>query len=228
MKKPWHKANPALLAKIRADVEREYPDLRVFEADHMIYVEGAFSLICEGETVDRYEIKLRLPPDFPDSIPALQETAGRIPRKPCRHVNPNGDACPIVPEEWLLRPDHDSILSFLNGPVRNFFLGQSLVEQGEPWPFGERPHGFDGLFQAYGEMLGTTDRARIRSYLECLSKETIKGHWGCPCGSGKRLRNCHLNEVRALRERIPLKLAHQALARLTEQTNQNAAVPKHR
>ena len=54
---------------------------------------------------------------------------------------PTGEACPIVPEEWLVGPGRDSIAKFLNGPVRNFFIGQILVENGHPWPFGERQHG---------------------------------------------------------------------------------------
>jgi len=216
MKKLWYKANPSFLAKMKTDVEKEYPDLRVFEKDNTIFIAGTFPLVYEGETVDRYEIELRLPPDFPDSIPTVRETGGRIPRNDDRHVSANGDACPIVPEEWLLRPDCDSVVSFLNGPVRNFLLGQSLVEEGQPWPFGERPHGPDGLFQAYGEMLGTNDHSVIWRYLECLSRERIKGHWDCPCGSGKRLRNCHLAELRALREQVPARVAKRALMRITQ------------
>ena len=136
MKKLWYKANPSFLAKMKTDVEKEYPDLRVFEKGNTRSIVGTFPLVYEGETVDQYEIELRLLPDFPDSIPAVRETGGRIPRKDDRHVSANGDACPIVPEEWLLRPDCDSVVSFLNGPVRNFLLGQSLVEEGQPWPLG--------------------------------------------------------------------------------------------
>jgi hypothetical protein len=45
----------------------------------------------------------------------------------------------LVPEEWLLARDQ-TFRAFLDGPMRNFFLGQILVEAGKPWPFGERPH----------------------------------------------------------------------------------------
>lgn len=215
MKKPWYKANPALLGKMKADLAREYPDLRVLEKDDTIFVVGSFPLVCEGVTTDRYEIEVRLPRDFPDSIPELRETARRIPRKENRHVNPNnGEACPIVPEEWLLSPDHDSLVSFLNGPLRNFFIGQSLVEQGDPWPFGGRSHGVDGLYEAYGELLGTTDRGAILRYLACLGHDIIKGHLECPCGSGKKLRNCHVGDVRALKTKMPSWVAKKALERL--------------
>src|SRR5207253_22252 len=151
---------------------------------------------------------------WPKGTPILRETGGRIPWVSHRHVNPNGVACPIVPEEWLLNPQHDSVLAFLDGPVRNFFLGQSLAERGDAWPFGERPHGRAGLLQSYGEMLGTTDQSAIPAYLDCLSRREIKGHFECPCGSGKRVRNCHLAELQKLHQKILPSVAAAALVAL--------------
>jgi hypothetical protein len=218
MKKPWHRANPSLLAKLEEDLRGPYPDLRVVVENECVHIRGSFPIFSDGLALDRYQIDVSIPNDFPDAVPTLREIGGRVPWDSNRHVNPNGqacgEACPVVPEEWLLNPKRDSILSFLNGPVRDFFLAQSLVEAGDPWPFSWRAHGFDGLYQAYGELLGTTDRACIRRYLEYLSKERIKGHWECPCGSGSKLRNCHLNEVRALQSKIPTNVAKQALQRL--------------
>ena len=102
----------------------------------------------------------------------------------------------------------------LEGPVHNFFLGQSLIEAGEPWPFGERKHGFEGLLESYGELIGTTEVTVISKYLECLSKKEIKGHWDCPCGSGKRIRDCHKASLMILRRRLPQQVAARALSRL--------------
>jgi hypothetical protein len=119
----------------------------------------------------------------------MRETGGRIPWFADRHVNHTGEACPIVPEEWLLRSDRASIGAFLAGPVQNLFLGQILVEHGEPWPFGERQLGNDGLFEAYGEWVGTSDPGKIRIYLEYLSGTRLKGHRACPCGSNQKLRD---------------------------------------
>ena len=31
-----------------------------------------------------------------------------------------------------------------------------------------------------------------------LRKKNIKGHHSCPCGSGKRLRNCHERQIKEL------------------------------
>jgi hypothetical protein len=199
------------------EVSTKFPDLRIVLEQRAVHIRGSFPVMDDSEVLDRFQIDIALPSDFPDSTPVLREIGGRIPRHADRHVNQaNGEACPIVPEEWLMWPEHESILAFLGGPVRNFFLGQILVEAGFPWPFGERTHGVPGLFEAYGEMVGASDRKTILRYLDCLCKENLKGHWECPCGSGKRLRNCHWSDLQALREKISPLVARGALERLAQ------------
>jgi len=217
MKAPWYERNTPLLEATRTELTTQYSDLRVVIEHGTFHIRGSFPVMDGAEVMDRFLIEIKFPFDYPESIPVLREVGGRIPWHEDRHVIPgNGEACPIIPEEWLIRPDYDSVLAFLNGPVRNFFLGQILVESGQPWPFGERSHGLPGLIEAYGEVLGTSDEHTLRRYLDCLSREALKGHWECPCGSTKRLRDCHLNEVKSLRERILPRVAQQAINRLDE------------
>lgn len=214
MKGKWYNVNAGLFTKVKHDIQAAYPDLRVILEEGTVFAKGSFPVTDDGETLDRFLIEIRFPDDYPESTPILREIGGRIPWHEDRHTNRNGDACPIVPEEWLIRLDRDSILQFLEGPVRNFFIGQLLVEQGKPWPFGERPHGVPGLLQSYGELIGTTDKATVRRYLDYLCKTTVKGHWECPCGSKKHLRNCHQDTLTSLRQKITPEVARQALIRL--------------
>jgi hypothetical protein len=216
MKKVWHKAKPDLFRSVAAEIDVGYHDLRVVIENDVVYIRGSFPVKDDsGQILDRFLIEIQFPDDFPNSTPILRETGGRIPWFSDRHVNRDtGEACPIVPEEWLLRSDRASIAAFLAGPVQNFFLGQILFEHGEPWPFGERKHGNDGLFQSYGEWVGAKEPAKIRVYLEYLSRESLKGHWECPCGSQQKLRNCHLEELVELRKKIPSWIAKRALQRL--------------
>ncbi|HEY1757850.1 MAG TPA: hypothetical protein VGG72_20945 [Bryobacteraceae bacterium] len=215
MKRPWHERAPKLWAKVKQDLTAAYPELHDMIDNGTAFIRGSFPVKDGADILDRFHIEIEIPGDFPDFIPILREIGGRLPWHPDRHINrENGEACPIVPEEWLLQPSHDSILAFLDGPVRNFFLGQILVEAGKPWPFGERTHGVPGLIDAYGEIIGTSDEPTVRRYLDCLARETLKGHWNCPCGSGARLRNCHLEAVKKLREKIPPRVAKQAINRI--------------
>jgi hypothetical protein len=104
----------------------------------------------------------------------------------------------------------------LDGPVRNFFLSQIIVESGRPWPFDQWAHGKKGLLQAYGELLGVTEERQITTYLDYLASKKARGHWPCPCGSTKRLRDCHAKHFAELRERVPRGIAVSALRRLKD------------
>lgn len=193
-------------------VQEKYPDLRlVMDGDRPV-LRGSFPVMHDGEVLDRFSIKIT----FPNGIakpPVIREIGGRIPQMTDRHVYDGGAICTEVPELTLLRGKY-SLVSYLDGPVRNYFLGQMLVERGEPWPFGEWAHGKPGLLQAYGEILGVNEEPAIRRFLDCLSHKKVKGHWDCPCGSGKRIRDCHVATLRRLHESIPPPIARQALERL--------------
>ena len=214
MRAARNKSRDVRLAALQRDIESKYPDIRVIEKNGGLVARGSFPIADDDGIIDRFLIELEIPNNYQDSVPVLREIGGRIPWHADRHTNHDGIACPIVPEEWLLRADQNSIMNFLEGPVRNFFIGQILVEQGKDWPFGERDHGKAGLIQSYGELIGVSDEFTVRRYLDCLSRTTLKGHWDCPCGSTKRLRHCHLETLKALRQTIPPRIARQALMRL--------------
>ena len=157
---------------------------------------------------DRYAIEISFLADYPNSLPQVRETGGRIPWTPDRHVNPEDKtACVCLPDEWFLQRLDTTFLTFLRGPVCNYFLGQKAFEMYGQWPFGERRHGIDGIFDFYKEYLETSDHNVVRNYLTCLSHDVVKGHWDCPCGSGKRIRNCHHQQIADLRKRIPRHIA---------------------
>ena len=193
-------------------IQEKHPDLRLLTDGGRPIIRGSLQIANDGVVIDRFSIEMTFP-DGISKLPRIEEIGGRIPKHPDRHVCDEGAICTDVPELILLR-GRSSLLSYLEGPVRNYFLGQLLVEQGKPWPFGEWDHGKPGLLQAYGEILGVTDEQEIRRYLDCLEHKKVKGHWNCPCGSGKRIRDCHLSVIRRLQESVPPSIARQALARL--------------
>src|SRR5260370_8597497 len=64
------------------------------------------------------------------------------------------------------------------------------------------------------ELFGSSVRMRVAAYFDCLRRTRLKGHFECPCGSKKRLRNCHRAELQELAKRIPWQIAQQAFDRL--------------
>ena len=88
---------------------------------------------------------------------------------------------------WEAFPVGARIRVFLGGPMRDYFLGQSLVLRGECWPHGEWSHGAKGVWEYYEDLFETTDRPQIKRYLLALGYPNRRGRVECPCGSRRRL-----------------------------------------
>jgi hypothetical protein len=211
--RPWHEADPWRLEELRGELVARYPTLgAVIEGDRVV-IRGTFPVVAEREVLDRYEIEVHLGRDDPHAWPDVREIGGRIPRVADRHVFPrSGNACLCLPEDRAAAwPPGSSILDFLAGPLRNYLLAQTSFEREGTWPFGERAHDADGVLEFYAEQLGSEDLRQGRRLLLLLTREEIKGHWPCPCGSGEPMRRCHLETVRDVRRRVSVTRAKTSL-----------------
>jgi hypothetical protein len=223
MRKPWHKSDPSVFDHLKGELSKKYPDLAVIATTDDVRLRGSFPVLHEETELARFQIEILIPSDFPDSIPLVREIAGRVPHAVDWHTYNKGALCVIVPEEWLLNPKRTSLMAFLEGPLRNYFLNHALAECGMKRPMGERSHGSLGLLEAYGEWFGSNELRVVRAYLNCLSKEMLRGHWDCPCGSGVRLRKCHFSKLMELQKQIPVWIAAKALKRLDDQIERERA-----
>jgi hypothetical protein len=218
---PWHVAKPKFLAEVISTIATQYPDIVLLSEGTTIVLRGAFPLLdVGGIEITRFAISIQFPFAYPDDDPIVRETFGRIPPTLERHVNPDGSCCLGVPQEWAIMSDDHSFGAFMSGPVRNYFLGQALVEQGKPWPFGERPHGSAGGIEAYGELLAEATPAGMHALLNIIHRSP-RGHLPCPCGSGSKFRNCHLTKVRSLEDRVTRARADKMAVNLRSWTGQN-------
>jgi len=217
MRRPWHEAQPELVDGIRADLLARYSSLHLFinEAGDA-EVRGTFPVLSpEGRELDRYQVTIELHADYPDSLPGVRETGGRIPWREDSHVESDGKACVLIPDDrWRSFPKGAPFRCFLEGPVHNFFLGQSLVAQGEKWPFGEWQHGAAGVLQYYRELIGTENVRTVARFLYVLKKLNLKPHLDCPCGSGLKIEKCCKSKILDLRRKIPAATATKALTTL--------------
>lgn len=200
---------------MRERLSTEYPELHLFERGDVVVVAGVFPLVDGQRVVDRYEIEIELPRTYPRGVPGLRETGGRVPRDSDHHMESDGCACLFLPDEYSYRhPDGMELIEFLQGPVLGYFVGQGFVARGEPWPFETRQHFSDGIVDFYHEVIGSDDRSVVRRYLEALAAKDLRGHWMCPCGSRKRVRECHRASLDELRRRIPRAIAGKSLTKL--------------
>lgn len=214
----------ALFSEVQEAAARHQPELSVSRTEELIILEGHFLVYgpdgpvdTPGGVFDSFKIQAGVTTGFPIEEPVVFETGGRIPRTAERHIFPkDGNCCLGVWDEWLLTAPDRRFETFLNGPMHDYFVSQAHFETNGTWPYGERSHGTQGVLESYAEILETpVDAKVIGNYLRLLSRQMIKGHAYCPCGSGKRLRDCHADDVRQLSQRIAPKMAKRMHASMT-------------
>ena len=196
-------------------VKTRQPELCISSCENIIVLEGSFVLSGPMGPFDCYDVKLHVPTNFPCQEPQVFETGGRIPKVVDRHVFPKyGNCCLGVWEEWLLTAPVCSFDAFLTGPLHDYFVSQSWFDAKGEWPYGDRSHDEKGIIESYAEVLGVSKDVRVvAEYLRLLSMAEVKGHHSCPCGSGRRLRNCHRDHITELRNRIDPTMAKRMLSR---------------
>jgi hypothetical protein len=205
---PWHERHPEEYERVRKSIEEEFPYLQFSSRDEWTVLAGTLPVVEGGRVIADYEIEICIPADGPRSaIPVVRETSTRIPREVDRH-NAYGVACLVVTDEfWYRHPTGMDLIEFLRGPVTSFFVSQMYFDLHGHWPYGQRSHYGKGVREFYAEILGTADPEIIGRFLGMIAAPEIRRNWWCPCGSKRRMRDCHHQLIRSLRERIPRTIA---------------------
>jgi len=143
----------------------------------------------------------------------------KLPRNIDRHILSDGQACLGINAQ--IRRIWDSsrgIVAFLEQFVAPFFAWQAYYDAFQkPPPWGERQHGKAGILEFYAEVLGIPAGPSIIGFVDLLARKNgPEGHELCPCGEGKRLRDCHRHAVSGARERVLWEDARRDLLVLKE------------
>ncbi len=218
--RPWHVANPETLQKFQRSIDRKYPTLRVLVKNDIVYIRGGLILeASDGRELDRYSIEIQIPHNYPKSVPIVKEIGGRLAKIANRHFNPGDEtACLFLPDErYKYYPRGSTIIDFIEGSVKSFFLWQTNYDlNGSKSSFEERGHGVEGIIEFYSEELKTKDKSVILKFLDYLTAKKVKKHWRCYCGSGKQLRYCHIDKLNDLRAKISRDDVKNSLARIRD------------
>src|SRR5579863_394607 len=140
------------LARWRIDeLLKEYSGLRLMGVTNgTVRIAGVLSFVASGPSTERiqdeYQIELAVPENFPARVPAVRETAGRIP--PEFHKLTDGALClGSHTRIRLLMGKDSSLLRFVEKCVIPYLYGRSHFEQYATMPFGELEHGAKGIRQ---------------------------------------------------------------------------------
>ncbi|MBC8472822.1 MAG: SEC-C domain-containing protein [Planctomycetes bacterium] len=186
----------------RRAIRRAFPDAELSERDGFIVLQGHFPVHDNnGNEVDRYELRIVFPSNYPDQIPIVLVADKRIPAEVQRHVFPESKtACLCLPHEVPLYLSEIDFMGFWEKLLKFWVVGQAEYDRTGKWPFPERSHDKSAIYDGFSELLGTPDRDTAQRFTSLLlRKNPAKGHELCPCGSGLKLRDCHQPEYQRLR-----------------------------
>ncbi len=221
-----------LLEEVGRAISFDHPRLTVEARQGKIIVQGVMSVtptvdeFAGSGAIASYDVRLEIPSSYPASEPKVFELGGAFPHTPEFHCNPDGDCCVCVFETWRATAKDVSISAYLNGPLRNFLLSQYIRKETGKWPFDEWGHGLQGYIDACAERLGCRgDLKDVEYLLQVLSHRWPRGHWLCPCGSGKKIRDCCRTQLEALAEDVGVSEAR-AMRRRLLQLRQRGKSPR--
>lgn len=173
-----------------------FPELKLSKTNNNILISGKIDINCEHldeHIIDEYEVMIIIN-NYPEKLPMIRETNKRIPLK-YGHVYKDGELCLATEDEIKLTLGENFTLNqWIDNFVIPYFFGYSYFEKYGVMPFGERSHGARGIKEFYKDFFGVDTEKKAISFLKFISSfknYKYKGHHICPCGSGKRIRDCH-------------------------------------
>lgn len=138
-----------------------------------------------------YEIDLRIPLVFPQELPRVYETGGKIPLD--FHRLTDGALCvgsPVGQRVQLGKTP--SISRFIERVVIPYLYGHAHMTLVGSMPFDDLAHGVAGLEDDARSIVGIPQLIPVSPLLRLAAKRRrVANKQPCPCGSGRRVGRCH-------------------------------------
>lgn len=183
------------------DIKSDYPDLVLIEAHNGSYVRGRLSFTAKyqdkGSISDSYVIEIFIPSS--GTPPTAKEIGGRIPKD--FHKNPkDGTLCLAarveVKRKFSAKPNLRGFIETLLVP---YLYTYSYKEKHQDLPYGDLPHGEEGVLQYYKSFFNTDSDLVVLELLKLIVENNYRGESFCPCKSGKKLMKCHGEKIKDLK-----------------------------
>ena len=179
----------------------KYSNLYISEYDcnHIPkFIQGTFIMDASHNGVhfvEEYYIKIDL---VNYEAPFITETGGHISKKYPHKYCDNG-LCLGITTEILMKCCTNNIFDlfiwFEDFVIPYFFSYEYYNLTGE-YPVGERSHGNQGILEYYMDIFNLQNINQAYHFIKYASTlKQYRGHFLCPCGSMKKIRNCHKNEL---------------------------------
>lgn len=176
-------------------VKEQYPLFNVLEHEKEYVFAGELGLdhIYDGvRMTGKFNLEITVSKDYPSQIPIVKEVSDRI-DKDYPHRYKDGQLCLASNFELKMYISQNAnISSFINMYIIPYLYTYRYYEEYDGvYPFGERSHGIVGDLEYIKELFMVDEWKQVFDIIYFISYSSYRGHLLCPCGSGKRIRNCH-------------------------------------
>lgn len=175
-------------------IKENYPDLEIRRGDEEDIIIGEFFLNHVYEDVrmtGRFTVEIVVPDQFPTEIPIVRELSSCIASN-YPHRNKGGQLCLASELELkLFFSQNSNICLFIEKYIIPYLYTYRYYEEYGVYPYGERSHGILGNIEYLMELFEVDDWGQIFDIMMYIAQSSYRGHLECPCGSGRRIRNCH-------------------------------------
>lgn len=190
----------SLIDKQFWELVQRYPTLRLEYRDGKNIVTGhlIFSANYQFQQInDDYLLEMVIPNNYPDSLPSVKDKANRIVGGFHKYID--GTLC--LGASLALRLNYSkepSLLGFIEKCVIPYLYTYSYTCKYGYLPYGELAHGWEGILDYYKDLFKTNDNQIILRLVKSLAQNQYMAHSRCPCGSRKKVRDCHGNLIKKL------------------------------
>lgn len=176
------------------DLIYHYPLLSVIASDEShIQLKGLIDIYRSTSdfTLDRsYMIEINVPVGSPN-LPTVIDSGGAIDSS-YPHRYKSGELCLETSTAIHMRfIDGMNLVQWVEEFVEPYFFSYEYYTRFGILPFGERPHGLEGIINTYQDIFHEPDTGKAIALLRYCADESYRGHINCPCGSNQKLRKCH-------------------------------------
>ncbi|WP_417745607.1 hypothetical protein [Rosistilla oblonga] len=158
----------------------------------------SFDTQIDGKAVvGEYQIEVAVSASYPKMPPTVKETSGHIPLSFHRFTSSN-NLCLAAPIEVIRIFYRDKTLDgYVSNLVLPYLINFQHQKRYGTLPFGELPHGDEGILNYYQTRFATDILPTLR-LLKLLANNKTGCLIKCPCGTGLSIRDCHYQNLKEL------------------------------
>lgn len=173
------------------DIEQikiKYPNLIFDKKSQLLKGELSINSKFRDEIInEKYIVEINL--NY--QIPVVYDVGKKI-RKNYSHKYNDSSLCLATDiEQLLFLLKNKRISLWIEKFVENYYVSYEYYIRYGVYPFGEYSHGKEGLLEFYYDYYYMNNLTNKDGFLEYIFIYNYKGHYNCPCGNKKKIRNCH-------------------------------------